>query len=59
MMLDEERIVVRNLKQPLVSAAESTGIGLANIVSRYSLLGTKEVEIEDSEHFYSVSLPML
>jgi hypothetical protein len=58
MMLDEERIV-RNLKQPLVSAAESTGIGLANIVSRYSLLGTKEVEIEDSEHFYSVSLPML
>lgn len=59
MMLDEERIVVRNLKQPLVSAAESTGIGLANIVSRYSLLGTKEVEIEDSEHFYSVSLPTL
>lgn len=59
MMLDEERIVVRNLKQPLVSAAESTGIGLANIVSRYSLLGAKEVEIEDAEHFYSVSLPML
>ncbi len=59
MMLDEERIAVRNLKQPLVSAAESTGIGLANIVSRYSLLGTKEVEIEDSEHFYSVSLPTL
>ncbi len=59
MMLDEERIAVRNLKQPLVSAAESIGIGLANIVSRYSLLGTKEVEIEDSEHFYSVSLPML
>ncbi len=52
MMLDEERIVVRNLKQPLVSAAESTGIGLANIVSRYSLLCTKEVEIEDAEHFY-------
>ena len=52
MMLDEERIAVRNLKQPLVSAAESTGIGLANIVSRYSLLGTKEVEIEDAEHFY-------
>ena len=52
MMLDEERIVVRNLKQPLVSAAESTGIGLANIVSRYSLLCTQEVEIEDAEHFY-------
>ena len=56
---DGDYIVVRNLKQPLVSAAESTGIGLANIVSRYSLLGAEEVRIENTEHFYSASLPML
>lgn len=58
-MREDNRIVVRNLKLPLVSVAESTGVGLANILSRYSLLSTKEVEIEDAEHFYSVSLPLL
>ncbi len=58
-MRDGESIVVRNLKQPLVSVAESTGIGQANITGRYSLLSEKEVMIENTEHFYSVSLPLL
>lgn len=56
---EDDRLIVRNLKQPLVSVSESTGVGLANILSRYSLLSKKEVEIDDTEHFYSVSLPLL
>lgn len=58
-MCDEGRLVVTNLKQPLTSVAESSGIGHANIISRYSLLSDQEVKIEDTEYFYSVSLPIL
>lgn len=56
---EDNRLVVRNLKRPLLSAAESTGIGQANIISRYALLSTEEVRIEDSDNSYSVSLPLL
>lgn len=59
MILNNNCLIVRNLKQPLVSAVESTGIGHANIISRYSLLSTEEIRIDDTEHFYSVSLPLL
>lgn len=52
-------LVVRNLKYPLECTVESMGVGQSNIVSRYSLLSSKKVRIEDSEHFYSVSLPLL
>lgn len=54
-----EYLVVGNLKQPLVSHAESTGIGQANIISRYALLSEKDVRIVDTENVYSVSLPIL
>ena len=59
LMREENSLVIRNLKQPLVSVAESTGIGQANIIKRYSLLSAKDVKINDAEHFYSVSLPLL
>lgn len=54
-----EYIVVGNLKQPLVSHAESTGIGQANIIRRYDLLSDKGVRIVDTDNVYSVSLPIL
>lgn len=56
---EDDRLVVSNLKLPLASAAESTGIGQSNIIGRYSLLSEKEVRIEDTENYYSVSLPLL
>ena len=56
---EKDYLVVRNLKQPLECPAESTGVGQSNIASRYSLLSSKEIRIEDSDHFYSVSVPLL
>lgn len=56
---EKDYLVVRNLKQPLERPAESTGVGQSNIASRYSLLSSKEIRIEDSDHFYSVSVPLL
>lgn len=56
---EKDYLVVRNLKQPLACPVESTGVGQSNIASRYSLLCSKEIRIEDSDHFYSVSVPLL
>lgn len=56
---EKDYLVVRNLKQPLECPAESNGIGQSNIASRYSLLSSKEIRIENSDHFYSVSIPLL
>ena len=56
---EKDYLVVRNLKQPLENPAESTGVGQSNIASRYLLLSSKEIKIEDSDHFYSVGVPLL
>ena len=56
---EKDYLVVRNLKQPLERPAESSGVGQSNIASRYSLLSSKGIRIEDSDHFYSVSVPLL
>ena len=50
---------MRNLKSPLLSKMESTGLGHKNIIERYSLLCDKKVKIENAENFYSVSLPII
>lgn len=58
-MRENDSIIVRNIKQPLECVTESTGIGQANITSRYALIGSKKVIIENSEKCYSVYLPLL
>lgn len=57
--LSDDYITVRNLKLPLMSPIESTGLGLKNITERYALLCDKKVKIENAENFYSVSLPII
>lgn len=57
--LSDNCITVRNHKSPLLSKMESTGLGHKNIVARYALLCDKRVKIENSENFYSVSLPII
>lgn len=56
---ENDYLIVRNLKRPLERPAESTGIGQSNIANRYALLSSKEIRIENSDHFYSVSIPLL
>lgn len=57
--LSDDYITVRNLKSPLLSKIESTGLGQKNIIERYALLCDKKVKIENTENFYSVSLPII
>ena len=57
--LSDDYITVSNLKSPLMSPIESTGLGLKNITERYALLCDKKVKIENAENFYSVSLPII
>ena len=57
--LSDDYITVCNLRSPLISPIESTGLGLKNITERYVLLCDKKVKIENAENFYSVSLPII
>lgn len=57
--LSDGYITVSNIKSPLLSKMESTGLGHKNIVERYALLCDKKVKIEDAEKLYSVSLPVI
>lgn len=57
--LSDGYITVCNIKSPLISPIESTGLGLKNITERYALLCDKKVKIESTENFYSVSLPII
>lgn len=38
---------------------ESTGTGLRNIIARYRLLTDKTVQIESSQEYFVVSLPLI
>lgn len=57
--LSDDYITVRNIKSPLLSKMESTGLGHKNIIERYSLLCNKKIKIENAENFYSVSLSII
>lgn len=52
-------LCIENNLQVREQIKESSGIGLANIVQRYSLLTDRNVFIEKSEYHFKVKLPML
>ncbi|WP_265426741.1 2TM domain-containing protein [Chryseobacterium sp. YIM B08800] len=52
-------LCIENNLQIREQIKESAGIGLANIVQRYSLLTKKNVFIEKSEDYFKVKLPIL
>lgn len=55
----QNKIVVKNNLQRKIVMNDSNGIGLNNIIHRYSFLTDEEVEIVDDDvHFY-VALPLL
>lgn len=53
------RLFVRNNLQQKTSTADSNGIGLNNIVHRYSMLTSEPVEVTDNTEDFIVSLPLL
>lgn len=56
---ENDTLCIENNLQVREQMKESAGIGLANIVQRYSLLTDRNVFIEKSEDYFKVKLPML
>ncbi|QBA23159.1 histidine kinase [Chryseobacterium indologenes] len=56
---DGNTLCIENNLQVREQIKESSGIGLANIVQRYSLITERNVFIEKSEDHFKVKLPML
>jgi ligand-binding sensor domain-containing protein len=53
------KLVMRNNKNIKIKKAESPGIGLQNIVSRFQLLSDRTVEIKDGDDFFEVAIPLI
>lgn len=53
-----QRICVSNRKQP-INAPVSASVGQHNIEERYRLLTRKKVHIEETDQYYSVTIPLL
>ncbi len=57
---DDDYLVVKNNLNPLESPKrDSNGVGLGNIINRYSYLSDHEVMIDQTENQFSVSIPLL
>ncbi|MFN4074810.1 MAG: 2TM domain-containing protein [Cloacibacterium sp.] len=56
---EKGNLIIENNLQSRELPNTSTGVGLANIVSRYNLLTERNVFIEKSEAFFRVKLPIL
>lgn len=56
---ENDILCIENNLQVREQIKESSGIGLANIVQRYSLLTKRNVFIEKSEDYFKVKLPIL
>lgn len=53
------RLVVSNNLQKRAAKVPSSRIGLANIATKYSLLGQGDINIDESEQHFAVTLPLL
>ncbi len=56
---EKGNLIIDNNLQTRELPNTSTGVGLANIVSRYNLLTERNVFVEKSEAFFRVKLPIL
>ena len=53
------KLVMRNNTNRKIKKAESSGMGLENIMSRFRLLSDRTVEIKSGEDFFEVAIPLL
>lgn len=56
---DDDRLVVRNNLQRKTSRLASERIGLSNITTQYRLLGEDDVQVQDDNQFFTVTLPLI
>jgi sensor histidine kinase YesM len=57
--LEQDFIVVKNNLRQKNNVADSTGVGLGNITSRYKFLSDKEVIITQDNDFFIVKIPII
>ena len=55
---ESDRLIVSNPVQPKLTASAGTGIGLANLAKRYTLLYKQEIQITENENF-TVCIPLI
>lgn len=58
-MVERDRVIVRNNLQRKNQPTDSTGLGLSNIRNRYDLLANQPVDVIVTTQTFSVSLPLL
>lgn len=56
---EDEHIVVSNPIYPKLQPEESTGIGLANLSSRYELIVGRKIEVINDGKTFTVKLPII
>lgn len=56
---EEQYLVIKNRLQPRSTAADSTGLGLQNIINRYALLTDKPVWAGERQGDFVVKLPLI
>jgi two-component system LytT family sensor kinase len=60
LFVEKDSVVVSNSFQPKNKQfLESTGIGLSNLKSRYALLTSQKVEVEENDMFFEVRIPFV
>jgi len=52
-------LIVQNIIHPMESISHSSGIGLANIMRRYSILSSQQPQIINNSKVFTVILPLL
>ncbi len=56
---DNEYVIIKNTLQEKIHKEESTGLGLENIIKRYTFLTPAMVLVEKHEHEFIVKLPLI
>lgn len=56
---DSNELIIQNVINPIDSVTNSSGIGIANIIRRYSILSTQQPQIINNGQLFTVILPLL
>ncbi|HUS00556.1 MAG TPA: histidine kinase, partial [Chitinophagaceae bacterium] len=59
LFIEADRLIVRNNINIKFTKSDGAGMGLQNIINRYTLLSSQEVTITKNDEFFIVSLPVL
>ena len=57
--IEGNELIIENNKQKKEVLQERKGVGLQNIVSRYAILTSRNVKVEDNELTFKIKLPIL